>query len=445
MKHVVTVPLFALLLVASGTEVPRGLKSAPQGDFMKTRGREFVDGSGKPFIPHGIAVANKSKSEGYSAGIERSDFASIRSWGMNCVRLAIFWDGIEPEPGKIDRDYLDRVARIVSWAKAEGLYVLLDMHQDLYSVKFSDGAPGWATLDEGKPHVTGAVWSDSYYASEAVQTALDHFWANSPAPDGKRLQDHYAAAWRAVAERFRDEPAVLGYDLMNEPFPGRDAARVMQASMQRLSELLAARLGVKAPGAEELMGMEATPEGRGQITLWLNDLNLFAGMIDGAAPIMQEFDRGRLMPMYARVRKAIRSVDRRHIIFIEPAMSANMGIPSAIEPLADEAGRRDPQQAYAPHGYDIVVDTTSQDLNSHDRIALIFRRHGEFAARHSLPMLVGEWGAYSQHDRSVEAARSTIRQFDELECGDTFWAYRRGFGQSLLLPALERRQARPKL
>jgi endoglycosylceramidase len=98
------------------------------------------------------------------------------------VRLGIIWDGLEPQPGRIDEDYLERIGKLVGYAKAEGLYVLLDMHQDLYSVKFSDGAPAWATLDEGKPHTAGAVWSDAYYASAAVQTALDHFWENAPGP-----------------------------------------------------------------------------------------------------------------------------------------------------------------------------------------------------------------------------------------------------------------------
>ena len=94
-------------------------------------------------------------------------------------------------------------------------------HEDLYSVGFGDGAPLWATLDESKAHTTGAEWSDAYYESEAVQTALDHFWANSPGPDGWGLQDHYARHWQLVASRFKDEPDVIGYDLMNEPFPGR--------------------------------------------------------------------------------------------------------------------------------------------------------------------------------------------------------------------------------
>lgn len=413
-----------------------------QAGFVTAAGLEFHDAAGKPLLLHGVSIANKSQQQGYTAGIDRSDMAAIRSWGMNCIRLAIFWDGIEPQPGKIDRAYLERVRQIVDWAKAEGLYVLVDMHQDLYSVKYSDGAPAWATLDEGKPHVSGAVWSDSYYASEAVQSALDHFWANSPAPDGKPLQEHYAGAWRAVAEMFKDEPAVLGYDLMNEPFPGADAARTMQATMQRLAELLAAKKVANAPDPQTLGGMEATPEGRRQITKWLDDIELYKGMLEGPAPIMQEFDRQRLMPMYQRVLKAIRSVDRDHLLFFEPAMSANMGIRTAITPLTDEAGRRDPQQAYAPHGYDIVVDTSSQDLNSHARIELIFQRHGEVSRKYSLPMLVGEWGAFQPEEQSVGVARFTVSQFDALACGDIYWAYRRSLGQSPLLAALARQAAK---
>jgi endoglycosylceramidase len=123
-------------------------------------------------------------------------------------------------------------------------------------------------------------------------------------------------------------------------------------------------------------------------------------------------------------------------------MSANLGIASALVPLTDEQGRRDPQQAYAPHGYDIVVDTALIELTSQERVALIFRRHGEFARRHQLPMLVGEWGAYYLDAKAAEAARFVVKQFDALGCGDTYWDYGRGLAQSPLLPAL-RRPARP--
>ena len=34
------------------------------------------------------------------------------------------------------------------------------------------------------------------------------------------LQDHFADAWAAVVTRFKDHPAVIGYDILNEPSPG---------------------------------------------------------------------------------------------------------------------------------------------------------------------------------------------------------------------------------
>src|SRR4029079_5958175 len=48
----------------------------------------------------------------------------------------------------------------------------------------------------------------------------DSFWANRAGPGGVGLQDRYAAAWRHVAERFANADHVLGYDLLNEPWPG---------------------------------------------------------------------------------------------------------------------------------------------------------------------------------------------------------------------------------
>jgi endoglycosylceramidase len=54
----------------------------------------------------------------------------------------------------------------------------------------------------------------------ALNRAFDHFWANDPGPGGIGLQDRYAAALGQVAERFAGSPHALGYDLLNEPWPG---------------------------------------------------------------------------------------------------------------------------------------------------------------------------------------------------------------------------------
>jgi len=58
----------------------------------------------------------------------------------------------------------------------------------------------------------------------APQRAFDNFWNDVAAPDGTPLQDHYAAALQHVAARFHDNPRVLGYEIMNEPFPGTQFA-----------------------------------------------------------------------------------------------------------------------------------------------------------------------------------------------------------------------------
>jgi endoglycosylceramidase len=413
------------------------------GGFVTVSETRFLSATGQPLLLHGLNFVNKSQAEGYTKNFDPSDFAAIRSWGMNCVRLGILWDGLEPQPGRINEDYLERIARIVGWAKAEGLYVLLDMHQDLFSVKFSDGAPAWATLDDGHPYTPTPVWSDAYYTSPAVQTALDHFWANSPGPDGLGLQDHYARVWQRVAERFRNEPAVLGYDLMNEPFPGQDAARLQLAVLAKLSELLHSKLGDQAPSTEKLIAMEGTAEGRRQVTAWLGDMDLYKGILAAAAPIMQDFELGRLMPFYSRVAHSIRQVDQRHILFVEPAMAANIGIVSAITPLVDQDGRRDPQQAYAPHSYDIVLDTPDAAQADSARIELIFAHHDEAARRLQMPVLIGEWGAFYDNPACVAAARLFVRQLDAYHWSDTYWAYRPTLAQSPLLKALERQTTLP--
>ena len=99
-----------------------------------------------------------------------------------------------------------------------GIYAFLDMHQDLYSMRYSDGAPEWATLTDGLPHAEGELWSDAYLFSEAVQRAFDHFWANSPVSSGKGLQEHYRDMWLHIVPALRSScsPGLC----FLEPFPG---------------------------------------------------------------------------------------------------------------------------------------------------------------------------------------------------------------------------------
>ena len=125
-----------------------------------------------------------------------------------------------PQPGQIDRQYLESIASTVRILGKHGIYVLLDFHQDGYGpVTNGNGMPAWATLTDGLPNPPDP-FPTYYVTNPALQRAFDNFWANKPGPDGVPLQTHYATAMRTVASRFVASPNVIGYEAMNEPWPG---------------------------------------------------------------------------------------------------------------------------------------------------------------------------------------------------------------------------------
>jgi len=143
----------------------------------------------------------------------------LATWGYNMVRLTIFWEAIEPEPGVYDQRYLDKVEDMVNEASKRGIYVLLDMHQDQYSRYLKgDGAPYWALPKNVDPHnnsgVAGPFWFSSYFTSGDVKTSFSNFFKSDD------LKGHYYNSWKEVARRVNKSPNVLGYDIMNEPFGG---------------------------------------------------------------------------------------------------------------------------------------------------------------------------------------------------------------------------------
>lgn len=61
-------------------------------------------------------------------------FGQLQEFGFNAVRFLISWEAVQPEgPDEFDDEYVSYVDEMVSRAAAHGLYVLLDMHQDLFS------------------------------------------------------------------------------------------------------------------------------------------------------------------------------------------------------------------------------------------------------------------------------------------------------------------------
>ena len=81
-------------------------------------------------------------------------------------------------PGVVDRAYLRRLLAVARRAQRGGLYVLLDMHQDLWSERFQgNGAPDWATKDDGIPFTPVGPFPLNYF-SQAVGRSFTSFYEN---------------------------------------------------------------------------------------------------------------------------------------------------------------------------------------------------------------------------------------------------------------------------
>jgi endoglycosylceramidase len=186
--------------------------TAATAERLSAPNKHLRDAEGRVVILRGINVINKDGDFTPWHGPE--EFARIRSWGMNCVRLGILWAGVEPERGVYDDAYLQRMITLAEQMGAEGIHVVLDFHQDIYSEYFGgDGAPEWATLDGGIPFEPREDWFMNYF-EPAVQHAFGAFWQ-----DQEQIQTAYHEMLAYVVERFSGVDSVIGVDLMNEPWP----------------------------------------------------------------------------------------------------------------------------------------------------------------------------------------------------------------------------------
>jgi endoglycosylceramidase len=286
-----------------------------------------------------------------------------------------------------------------------------------------DGAPNWATLTENLPHQRGAVWSESYLISPAVQKAFDNFWANKPASDGVGIQDHYAKMWKHVSMRFAKYKSVIGYDIMNEPFNGSSVNSILPLIMTQYAHLYAEETG-KIMSEKEVIAVWSDEDKRNEALSRLKSAEKYARVFDVAKELNQQFEKTSLQSMYQYVGNSIREVDTTHILFLEHSYFGNMGIGSGIEPVKGKNGKPDRLIAYAGHAYDLLVDTKNYNSQSNPRVELMFSRLNETAKRMNVPMIVGEWGAfYGNSEAMISSAQFITGLFERFGFSNTYWAY----------------------
>lgn len=216
-----TMPLFTLGIR------PKSIRFSPMGAVIvlliftvhagkpEWDNRHIIDSHGRITIYHGVNVANYSKhAPGSLPWHTREDFARLNRWGLNLVRYLLFWHAIEPRQGHYDTAYVESTRVRIGWLRELGIDVLLDMHQDLYTKRFTgDGFPEWTVNDEGKKFERRTPWSKNYF-QPAVKASYRNFWKSDT------LKKQYIDALCFVVEQTDTFENVMGIDVMNEPYGG---------------------------------------------------------------------------------------------------------------------------------------------------------------------------------------------------------------------------------
>ncbi len=192
--------------------------------FLHTAGQDIVDESGRKVFLKGVGLGNWLLPEGYmwkfgelgdrprkiekivadligkekatsfwktfrKNYITEADIKRIAELGFNSVRPALnarlfLTEGENPVYVEEGFQLIDS---LVKWCKKYNLYVIIDMH----------AAPGGQT---------GANIDDS--PNDIPELFIE-----------KKYQDQLVDLWVKIAERYKNEPTVAAYDLLNEPLP----------------------------------------------------------------------------------------------------------------------------------------------------------------------------------------------------------------------------------
>jgi hypothetical protein len=193
--------------------------SRGQSRFVTTRGKDLVATDGKPLLLKGINLGNWLLPEGYMFKFKTAnsprliqtvinelvgedegrrfwktyhqnyitleDIRFIKKSGFNSVRVPFNYRLFVSEAAtKLEGEGYRLLDDVVAWCRKENLYVILDMH----------AAPGGQTGDN-----------------------IDDSWGYPFLFESAESQDLIVNIWRKIAARYRNEPTVIGFDLLNEP------------------------------------------------------------------------------------------------------------------------------------------------------------------------------------------------------------------------------------
>jgi endoglucanase len=208
-----------------------------QSRFVTTRGKDLVTADGRPLLLKGINLGNWLMPEGYMFKfktansprliqtlinelvgedegrrfwktyrenyITQEDIKFIKRSGFNSIRVPFNYRLFvsDTTPAKLEGEGYRYLDNVVAWCKKEGLYVILDMH----------AAPGGQTGDN-----------------------IDDSWGYPFLFESVESQELAVNIWRKLATVYRNEPTVIGYDLLNEPIAHYFDAAILNPRLEPL-------------------------------------------------------------------------------------------------------------------------------------------------------------------------------------------------------------------
>ena len=196
-------------------------KTVQTNQFVRIEGQDLIQPDGSKLFIKGTNLGNWLNPEGYMFGfgktnsarfinemlcqlagedftgeiwkqfkdnyITRKDIEFIASTGANTVRLPFHYKLFTDEDYmglNSAQDGFQRVDSVVSWCRDNGLYLILDMHD----------APGGQTGDN-------------------IDDSYGYPWLF----ESEKSQQLFCDIWKKIAGYYKDEPVILGYELINEP------------------------------------------------------------------------------------------------------------------------------------------------------------------------------------------------------------------------------------
>ena len=378
---IVSAGLVAVVLVVHGLTATGDPSRAwgeaiPIPGFLRADRGIITDGDGNQVLLRGVNVNQlvdfyaPRPEVPVTTPLTEQDFADIAAQGFDVVRLGFSWSALEPAKGQIDQAYLTQIKDAVHWAKAHGIYVVLDMHQDSWwnegtpegwscrpgtdTMWGYDGAPTWATITDSAPRCQ--------FQSRDISPASDRAFQNLYF-DTDDVQGAMVQAWAALAKEFAGEQAVAGYDLLNEPGFGE------------------------------------------------------------TAPVTTSLQLGRF---YSRAIDAIRDTGANQIVFIEPSILwSGLGFDTGPKPSFSA----DPNIVFSPHLYSesITVDA-SLGLPPIVGMERQFMLGTRAAGDYETALWSGEYGFWGDTENRVSHLERYAALEDQYRIGGAYWVWKQACG-----------------